>query len=341
MQAFDEVPLSVIVSWFDPLPQLTREYLLKYWVGTNEVEMVDLKTRKLFLRRTPCSRTISLKDLYASNILLLHGRELKVEGPGDKQTAAQLEAEMASVGVVLGASLVERGSPGKVLDMLTSSGLSLTMLKTFQLGREEALRLADELKAPSATEALQEGTILVMELRGNSAQRKVREVFSTNEWSGDAWWAPGEGVSSLLLHPGGIATKHSTTAVYDNCTCCVIKPHAVRAGLAGKIIDAISCQGYHISAMQMFHLDRLAASQFYEIYKGILQEYKEMVDEAIVSPCIALEIRAEDAVRTFRKSAGPWDVEVAKELRPGSLRAIYGSDRVKMPYIAPIYLKMV
>ncbi len=94
----------------------------------------------------------------------------------------QLEAETASVGVVLGASLFERGSSGKVLDRLTPSGLSLTMLKTFQLGREEALRrvrnvyvmcvsisyydtprpfsdlnvrLADELKAPSAAEALQ------------------------------------------------------------------------------------------------------------------------------------------------------------------------------------------
>ncbi len=99
MQAFDEVPLSVIVSWFDPLPQLTREYLLKYWVGTNEVEMMDLKTRKLFLRRTPCPMTISLKDLYASNILLLHGRELKVEGPGDAQTAAQVGGAVLLVDV--------------------------------------------------------------------------------------------------------------------------------------------------------------------------------------------------------------------------------------------------
>ncbi len=90
MQALDEVLLSVFVSWFDPLPQISREFLLKYWVGTNEVEMVDLKTRKLFLRRSPCPRPISLKDLYVSNVLLLHGRELKVKGPGDKQTAAQV-----------------------------------------------------------------------------------------------------------------------------------------------------------------------------------------------------------------------------------------------------------
>ncbi len=49
---------------------------------------------------------------------------------------------MASVGVVLGPSIVQRGSSGKILDKLIASGLSLTMLRTFQLSREEALRYA-------------------------------------------------------------------------------------------------------------------------------------------------------------------------------------------------------
>jgi nucleoside-diphosphate kinase len=49
----------------------------------------------------------------------------------------------------------------------------------------------------------------------------------------------------------------------------------------------------------------------------------------ITSPCVALEVRAEEAVATFRQTAGPWDVEMAKELRPGTLRAIYGQDRVR------------
>lgn len=29
------------------------------------------------------------------------------------------------------------------------------------------------------------------------------------------------------------------TATFDSCTCCVIKPHAVKAGSVGKIIDKI------------------------------------------------------------------------------------------------------
>jgi nucleoside-diphosphate kinase len=43
---------------------------------------------------------------------------------------------------------------------------------------------------------------------------------------------------------------------------------------------------------------------------------------------VALEIRAENAVQTFRHTAGPWDVDMAKELYPASIRARYGKDRV-------------
>jgi len=37
--------------------------------------------------------------------------------------------------------------------------------------------------------------------------------------------------------------------MFTNATCCVIKPHAIQAGSAGQIIDAILDQGFEISAM--------------------------------------------------------------------------------------------
>ena len=56
------------------------------------------------------------------------------------------------------------------------------------------------------------------------------------------------------------------TALFSNCTCCVIKPHAVEAGHAGLIIDKILEEGFEISSMQMFHLDKPTAEEFLEIY---------------------------------------------------------------------------
>ncbi|CAN0484606.1 unnamed protein product, partial [Laminaria digitata] len=44
-----------------------------------------------------------------------------------------------------------------------------------------------------------------------------------------------------MFAPGGSVGrgKGNRTATFDSCTCCVIKPHAVKAGNAGKIIDHI------------------------------------------------------------------------------------------------------
>jgi len=39
------------------------------------------------------------------------------------------------------------------------------------------------------------------------------------------------------------------TAIFNNCTCCIIKPHIVTAGRAGEIIDIILQEGFEISAL--------------------------------------------------------------------------------------------
>ncbi|CAN0182842.1 unnamed protein product [Phaeothamnion confervicola] len=119
----------------------------------------------------------------------------------------------------------------------------------------------------------------------------------------------------------------------------------------------------------MFHLDRSSAAEFLEVYKGVHPHYNELVEELVTSPCVAMELRlpegaaaataavqASDAgrrtaadavdpaaaagtaaadpvaatvVAAFRQTAGPWDVEAARVLRPRSLRARYGADNVR------------
>lgn len=69
-----------------------------------------------------------------------------------------------------------------------------------------------------------------------------------------------------------------TSALFTNNTCAVIKPHAIQAGLAGQIIDIILSEGFEISAMQMFHLDRPTAEEFLEIYQGVLPEFTPMCE---------------------------------------------------------------
>lgn len=54
-------------------------------------------------------------------------------------------------------------------------------------------------------------------------------------------------------------------ATFANCTCCVIQPHVLKEGHVGSVIDAILECGLHISAMELFRLDRTSASEFFEV----------------------------------------------------------------------------
>lgn len=82
-----------------------------------------------------------------------------------------------------------------------------------------------------------------------------------------------------------------TTAQINNCSLCIIKPHIVASGQAGMIIDMILNEGFEISAMEMFYLNRPAIEEFYDVYKGVLPEYVPLIEHFISGPSIVLEIR--------------------------------------------------
>jgi nucleoside-diphosphate kinase len=62
-------------------------------------------------------------------------------------------------------------------------------------------------------------------------------------------------------------------ATMDASTCCIVKPHVLRAGNAGKLISEIQRSGFNISGLCSFHLKYEHAEEFYEIYKGVVQDY--------------------------------------------------------------------
>lgn len=81
--------------------------------------------------------------------------------------------------------------------------------------------------------------------------------------------------------------------------------------------------------MQLFNMDRPTAEEFFEIYKGVLPEFGAIIDQMIVGPSIVLEVRQENVVKAFRDLVGPMDPEIAKNLRPKTLRARFGIDRCR------------
>jgi nucleoside diphosphate kinase len=108
-----------------------------------------------------------------------------------------------------------------------------------------------------------------------------------------------------------------------------LKPHIIKDGLLGQVIDEILQAGFEISAAELFYLSRKVIEEFYDVYKGVLPEYLPIIEHFSNGPSVALEIRQENAVASFREFAGPNDPEIAKYLKPESLRAKFGLDKVK------------
>lgn len=62
--------------------------------------------------------------------------------------------------------------------------------------------------------------------------------------------------------------------------------------MVGKIIDSILGEGFEISAMEMFYLDKPTAEEFFELYKGVFPEYSMLIEHISTGgPIIVLEIR--------------------------------------------------
>nr|CAD7393089.1 unnamed protein product [Timema cristinae] len=116
-------------------------------------------------------------------------------------------------------------------------------------------------------------------------------------------------------------------------TLCIVKPHALKEGHLGSILQKIRKGGFRVMAMQMFYVERVNAEELYEVYKGVVPEYADMVDELTQGACVALEVRYDADVgeshSRFRELAGPRDPDIARHIEPSTLRAKFGKTRVE------------
>lgn len=58
-----------------------------------------------------------------------------------------------------------------------------------------------------------------------------------------------------------------TTALFDSCSCGVIKPHILGDKQVGKVLDMVIQGGFEISGLELFCLDKPTAEEFMCVYK--------------------------------------------------------------------------
>jgi nucleoside-diphosphate kinase len=104
-----------------------------------------------------------------------------------------------------------------------------------------------------------------------------------------------------------------------NRTFTMIKPDAVKAGHIGAILNDINAAGFRIVSLEMKHLTRLQAEQFYAVHseRGF---FAELVDFMSSGSIVAAILEKENAVADFRTLIGATNPANAAA---GTLRAKY------------------
>jgi nucleoside-diphosphate kinase len=104
-------------------------------------------------------------------------------------------------------------------------------------------------------------------------------------------------------------------------TFAIIKPDAVRARKAGRILARIEDAGFTIRALRLTHLTRKDAEGFYAVHRerpffGSLTEFMSS------GPCIVMALEAPDAIKKWRDLMGATDPGKAA---PNTLRKEFGA----------------
>lgn len=106
-------------------------------------------------------------------------------------------------------------------------------------------------------------------------------------------------------------------------TLAIIKPDAVAAGNAGKIIAHLEGAGFRIVAMKMVHLSREQAGEFYAVHRE-RPFYGELVEFMTSGPAIPIALEGDGAVAKYRETIGATDPAEAAE---GTIRRLYAESK--------------
>ena len=341
------------VEWYDRNAAINRTFKLLFYTEDGAVEMVDVKSRRLFLKKTAI-KNLKLQHLFLGGTVTINSRQLGIVDYGDEFTRKKLAStEEKTLAMVKPDSISKMG---EFFNRIIKEGFTLCNARMCLLTREEVAEFYMEHKEKEFFEKLlemmTERPILAVEINGHDVVRKWRKISGPTDPADARRDFPdsiraqlGIDVTRNACHSSDSleaarreiefffrgTTRGRSTAIFEDTTLAIIKPHAVADGLTGKIISDIltSCPGLEISALKFQYVGQVNAMNFLEVYKGVVSEYSDMVDELISGPCIAMEISGSDAHSRFRELVGPADPEVARHLRLNTLRAKFGVNKIK------------
>ncbi|ALC45713.1 nmdyn-D7 [Drosophila busckii] len=356
MQPTQNGRLAFLAEWYHTEAAITRSFLLTFHLSDNAVELFDQRSKKTFLRRTKMPE-LTRRDFFVGSKINVFGRQFDIVDYADDMTRNTL-AKYRKRGFVLLKTNMWPKYLGDFLSTLIYNKINInngTMVQfTPKTVTEFLSNKEDDVQASVLMNELLAGPAISFELIGDNVSEIM--IACTNYGTEKASTTIGLSPSMQKLFEReevryGIYCPHSEENVakdlkfffeekhniiknclFTNSTLAIVKPHSIKDGLLGQILVEILSAGFKITAMRMLLMSRVNCEEFYEIYRGIVPEFIPMVAQLASGICMCLEVSCEDteknAHQEFREFCGPMDPEIAKLLRPHTLRSKFGSSKV-------------
>jgi nucleoside-diphosphate kinase len=108
-------------------------------------------------------------------------------------------------------------------------------------------------------------------------------------------------------------------------TLAIIKPDAVQAGNAGKVLAHLEAQGFTVRGARMVRLSTAQAEAFYGVHRE-RPFFRSLVTFMTSGPCIPLALERDNAVLHLRDVIGATDPADAKA---GTVRKLFAHSKEK------------
>nr|CAI5833968.1 unnamed protein product [Callosobruchus analis] len=350
--------LSFLAEWHDYNSAYHKNFVVNYYPSDNTLDIFDRDLERIYLKRTIMD-TLVYSDMYVGNTIRVYGRQIKLTDYADCKTKSIVSKTEERTLSILKPCVIDK--LGEIITVIQNHGFHINRMRMCIVNRREALDFYEKLRGdselPFVLEHIISGPVVAMELVGEDAVNRWSELMGPCDpiearkthpqslraiYGRDSTATSGfhgshnaEEVNreSRFFFPEGNNKIPTSTVQLVNTTCCVIKPHAIVEGKLGLIITEITESHFRVTAAQMFYLSNANADEFLEVYKGVVTDYHAMLCSFVDGPCVALEIAGKnsdmDVHGEFRRFCGPYDSEIARQIRPETLRAKFGIDKYR------------
>lgn len=337
-----------LTQWRDPLSGVVRRFQLSFFASEGAVELLELKTRKLFLRKTAVPRVLADFALGARVELL--GRQIEIVAHADEATRKALERRLQRTFALVKPDAMAHWQ--NILSRAEQAGLTITRLHMLTLSPAEAGEFyAEHRERPFFAELVSHvssAAVLGVELAGEEAvttwrtllgptvpatarresPQSLRALYGAEGCRNAAHGS--DSADSARRELSFFATLESSVPLPDApLVLLLLKPHLLRERRLGEAAEALwaglAAAGLSARLVESFALSRAQAEEFLELYRDVLPDFAEMAVALAEGPLVAVAV--EGAVAVARKLVGPLDPQLARAARPRSLRALFGSSR--------------